>query len=125
MNDLNYILDVNGEPVVEHDLLAWGRWMQVGNRVVRRTRVLGATKAEDCEVSTVFLALNHNFSQSGPPVLWETMIFGGSLDGEQWRYTSRAEAITDHERIIESMRVGRNPCNDDNAPPPVGRKIIL
>lgn len=41
-----------------------------------------------CEVSTVFLSTDHNFRFVGPPVLWETMVFGGPWDEEQWRDTS-------------------------------------
>ncbi len=56
------------------------------------------------EVSTVFLALNHSFvSDEGPPILWETMIFGLSPEQEenhgeyQERYTSAKEARSGHE----------------------------
>jgi hypothetical protein len=35
----------------------------------------------------------------GPPVLWETFVFGGVLDGEMQRYTSKADALAGHQRM--------------------------
>ena len=44
-------------------------------------------------VSTVFLGLEMAF-RDGPPVLFETMIFGGPFDEQfQWRYHTKKEAI--------------------------------
>jgi hypothetical protein len=51
----------------------------------------------------VFLGLDHSFRQ-GPPILWETMVFGGPLDGEMMRYTSRAEAFDGHQEMCRRVR---------------------
>lgn len=49
-------------------------------------------------VSTVFLGLDHSYGK-GPPILWETMVFGGSMRDEYMeRYTSEQEALEGHER---------------------------
>lgn len=56
-------------------------------------------------VSSVFLAMDHGFSRSGPPVLFETMIFGGPHDGWQQRSTSK-EGILDYHRIAVEMCSG-------------------
>lgn len=65
-----YILTPDRKVVRCASLGAWARWFeQAENRIVRKTDVAG------CEVSTVFLGLNHNWGD-GPPVLWETMVFG-------------------------------------------------
>lgn len=53
---------------------------------------------ETVKISTVFLVLDHGLGQ-GIPVLWETMVFGGALDGEQDRYTSRKAALAGHEAM--------------------------
>ena len=58
----------------------------------------------DVRVSTVFLGLDHSLTLDGPPVLWETMVFGGDNDQYQQRYTSRAEAIEGHGAILERER---------------------
>ena len=58
------------------------------------------TKLPDCEVSTVFLVLNHNHFGDGPPILFETMIFGGSHDLFQWRYSAWNEAAEGHADAV-------------------------
>jgi hypothetical protein len=92
-----YMLDGQGNPVPERDLLTWARWMETGTRVLKQTD-LGIWGF----VSTVFLALDHNFclGLDAKPVLWETMIFGGPYDQEQYRYSSREEALAGHEELV-------------------------
>lgn len=53
-------------------------------------------------VSTVFLGIDHNFSPTGSPVLYETMIFAGKSwsDEYQRRYHTRAEAIEGHDYAV-------------------------
>lgn len=48
-------------------------------------------------VSTIFLGLDHRFSGDGPPILFETMIFGGPHDGYQERYCTWEEAKEGHK----------------------------
>ena len=102
-----YILDDNGNPVPEPDLMAWGRWMQTGDRTVKNTQVANV------RVSTVFLGLDHNYG-TGTPLLFETMCFPGEsgeeLDGDGFfdRYATREEAAEGHERIVERVRKGPN-----------------
>ena len=54
-------------------------------------------------VSTVFLGLDHNYSPFGPPVLWESLVFGGPLDGEMDRYSSRAQALAGHQALCQRV----------------------
>lgn len=51
---------------------------------------------EEINVSTVFLALDHAFSQEAGPILFETMIFGGEQDQWQRRYRTWADAEFGH-----------------------------
>lgn len=67
---------------------------------IARTHIGGAT------VSTVFLMHDHNWHLDGLPILFETMVFGGDMDGYQERYSSYDEAIEGHKRICE-MAEGR------------------
>ena len=76
------------EPVLV-DLMEWARWFETADRVVAKSIVHSTT------VSTVFLGLNHRFV-SGRPLLFETMVFGGSLDREQWRCSTWEEAEKQH-----------------------------
>ena len=52
------------------------------------------------DVSTVFLALDHSFGRAGPPLLFETMVFGGKLDGEQERCATWDEAEKMHAKYL-------------------------
>ncbi len=96
-----YIL-VDREPVKCDDLLEWGRWMEEGDRHV------ALTKLENVHVSTVFLGLDHSFSFAGRsrPVLFETMIFGGEHDQEQWRYCTWDEAAAGHAEALALAKEG-------------------
>ena len=51
------------------------------------------------EVSTVSLEFDHQYGD-GPPLLFETMVFGGPMDGSQWRYATLEEAEKGHCAIM-------------------------
>jgi hypothetical protein len=55
-------------------------------------------------VSTIFLPLDHSW-EPGPPILFETMIFGGALDQEQWRYCTWDEAAAGHRHAVRMTLV--------------------
>lgn len=88
-----YILNAEGEPEPCDDLLRWARWIETADRHV------GKDQIGDVKVSTVFLGLDHSFG-NGPPLLLETMIFGGEHDGFCERYATRQEAIIGHARAV-------------------------
>ncbi len=94
-----YILE--GHNPVSSDLLDWAQWMENNNRVVSQTNL--KIDGKEVLVSTVFLGLDHNFNDKGPPILFETMIFGSSLDGEQERYATWSEAEEGHLQMLDRM----------------------
>jgi hypothetical protein len=81
-------------PVECKDILTWGRWFEKAERHVGKTEQDGIT------VSTVFLGLDHNYGE-GPPVLFETMIFGGDHNEYQERYCTWEEAEAGHEEACK------------------------
>jgi hypothetical protein len=94
-----YILDADNH-AVEVDLLTWGMWFEdADNRAVRYTQITSAVA-----VSTVFLGINHRVFSKGPPLLFETLIFGGPLDGEGARYSSYDDAETGHATFVRKAR---------------------
>ena len=106
---LNYILDEQGQPQPCEDILEWGRWFQTHDRVVKQDYVEGErttaahtsiSEGHGVGVSTVFLGLDHNYTGHGPPILWESMVFGTALDGEMRRYESKEAAIRGHEELL-------------------------
>jgi hypothetical protein len=58
---------------------------------------------DKCAVSTVFLGLDHQWGE-GDPILFETMIFGGPLDQEMWRYETWDQAERGHEDAVTEAR---------------------
>jgi hypothetical protein len=94
MTDAHYILDAQHRAVAV-DYETWARWFEQG---VDGRRV-AHTILPSCEISTIFLSLDHQFGQ-GPPLLFETMVFGGSLDQECDRYSTWAEAEAGHAAMV-------------------------
>jgi hypothetical protein len=96
-----YILDADGKTVPATDLHAWSKWFADGhaNRILKLDEL-----ANDISVSTVFLGIDHGFGRRGPPILWETVIFGGPHDEYQERYTSRDDALAGHAKALAIAR---------------------
>ena len=62
------------------------------------------TTIGDVEISTVWLGLDHQYGD-GPPLIFETMVFGGGLDQQQWRYSTLDAAHAGHDEVVEKVRV--------------------
>lgn len=91
-----YIL-VNGKPVEEPDVLKWAKWFESADRVVEKTLV------GDVEISTVFMALDHGFGVN-PPLLYETMVFGGAMDLHSNRYGTVGDAKRGHFEMVDAVK---------------------
>jgi hypothetical protein len=96
-----YILEA-GEPVPVADMMTWALWFEEASRSM--TRHLGDDTIGAARVSTVFLGLNHAWNESEPPLIFETMVFGGPLDGEQERWSTTDQAINGHAAMCERVR---------------------
>ena len=88
----------DGEPVPAPDLIAWAEWFETADRDIAKTTI------GDVLVSTVFLGLDHSFGEPGPPILFETMVFGGELDQRMERYSSLEDAMLGHERWVARVK---------------------
>lgn len=97
-----YVLQA-GIPIPTNDMEAWSMFMGSGERVLKTTDVF-TPGAETVRVSTVFLGLDHNFFGGGPPILWETMVFGGPHDTAQRRYSSAKDALEGHQKTVSGLR---------------------
>lgn len=105
-----YILDDSHNPV-EASGLKWAMWIESSNdkRRVARDELPGGGM-----ISTVFLGLDHRFGEDGPPILFETMVFGPPLERAgtpdrreplaQERYSTWAEAEAGHAVLLEKFR---------------------
>jgi len=81
--------DRQGRPV--HDRAA--------QRELRKNKRVAETTIDDSWVSTVHLGLDHGYGD-GPPVIFETMVFGGPLSDECEWYCTEAEALTGHAAMV-------------------------
>lgn len=124
MTNKHYIL--KGTTVVEVPMMEWAKWFETAKdeRIVKQEFVLPGksipikigesfkvklsedeVKASGCRLSTVFLGIDHNFGD-GPPILFETMVFGGKWEGEMDRYSTYDEALMGHERMKKRILAG-------------------
>lgn len=58
---------------------------------------------EGVEVFTSWLGVDHNFLGVGPPLIFETMVFGSERDEEQHRYATEEEALLGHSGVAEMV----------------------
>ncbi len=111
-----YILE--GHEPKKSDLFSWGYWLEsanVNDRRVNRTKVgipawkywmgklLKIKQWEPVLISTVFLGLDHRFGE-GPPLLFETMVFGGKHHQEIDRYSTWDEAEKGHAKFVKLIK---------------------
>lgn len=92
-----YVLD--GKKAVPCDLMTWAKWFETA----REDRIVAKTELEDCTVSTVFLGLDHSFSE-GPPQIFETLVFDGPHDGDMDRYETWEQAEAGHVAMVERVK---------------------
>ncbi|MNF56551.1 hypothetical protein D3C84_380410 [compost metagenome] len=93
----HYVLD--GKTPVQATLLEWAAFYQTADRHV------GNTKIGRIWISTVFLGIDHGYDPRQPPVLFETMVFGGGeLHETMIRYATWAEAEAGHNDMVEVVQ---------------------
>lgn len=104
-----YILDDDGNPRLAHSGREWAEWFERSHKSKGKdNRILQQDLVGSVFISTVFLALDHNYYDDGPPVLWETMIFhdmpDSAVDQYIQRYCTRDEAIIGHMKAVELVK---------------------
>jgi hypothetical protein len=95
-----YILEGHEVRQVDDDILEWGRWLEAHKDECR----VAFDTIYDVGVSTVFLGSDRRLSGDGPPLLFETTVFGGPLDGYTDRYSTWEEAEAGHKAIVEHVK---------------------
>ena len=99
-----YVLDEAGNPRPEPSRMTWANWFKDSSNWIVKQERIGPSR-----ISTVFLGLDNNFSAEGPPVLWETLVFGGPLADEGGRCAgSREQAEAMHQAMAEKVRAAQN-----------------
>lgn len=97
----NMLYRLKGHTPVPVTFLEWLKPpMQCGTQVAQSTLT---ERRQSVIVSTVFLGINHAHG-SGPPLLFETMIFGGKQNGFCCRYSTWRKAVAGHRVIVRELR---------------------
>jgi hypothetical protein len=93
-----------GKKVKVVTLLEWAEYMSnldpYFRHVARTFFIVDST--EYCNLSTVFLGIDHALGESHP-ILFESMIFGGSKDEQMRRYYDWDEAEIGHGELTEQV----------------------
>ena len=92
----NYILR-GKEAIPCEDIVEWAQKYEKMNRRVALDYV------GDIKISTVFLGLDHAFD-GGPPMLFETMVFGGDFDQDGARCSTWGEAEEQHAEWLKKVK---------------------
>lgn len=94
MSDLYYL---DGQtPRLAPNIETWAKALE------RMDRRVAETFVGKVRVSTVFIGLDHQFG-NGPPLLFETMVFGGEFDDWQERCSTWEQALAQHERTVKMI----------------------
>lgn len=101
MSDKYILVDRKAVPA---DTMTWARFFEDMSQ-----RRVADTKFGDVRVSTVFLGLDHRFEDSGPPLIFETMIFGGPHADYQTRCSTWEEAEEMHRVACVLAEKGSEP----------------
>lgn len=94
MTDHYDYYNFEGEPITREE---WAE-LWAGERHVALTHV------GEVDVSTVWLGLNHSILGEGPPLIFETMVFRGKLNGKAMRYPTWGAAIAGHDQMVARVR---------------------
>lgn len=94
----------NRKPVAVADVITWGIFFQnMDNRRVARS-VIEQPEHDPVTVSTVFLGMDHGWGD-GPPLLFESMVFGGPLNEQCYRYSTWEEAEAGHAILADEATI--------------------
>ena len=92
------ILDKDHSVIEIDNVIEWGMQFEIANRRVDETKI------GDIRISTVFLGIDHTYGK-GPPLWFETMIFGGKHDQFQDRCSTWSQAIELHKAAVMLVKI--------------------
>jgi hypothetical protein len=104
---------LDGQPISRDEFVKLWRLRQVARGQANHGESLpeddpsriGSDRVGDAWISTVWLGIDHGYGH-GPPIIFETMIFGGRDDGFQARYATKEAALAGHRRVVEAVKYG-------------------
>lgn len=73
--------------------------------MLKRRIIKQSTLKNGIFISTVWLGMNHNWSDDGPPIIFESMVFAGGNNPcrtlDKRRYSTRHEAVDGHNELMK------------------------
>jgi hypothetical protein len=84
-------------PVVAESFIDWCLWM-----VSADTRVM-VNEIREVMVSTRFIGINLDPQQSGEPMIFETLVMGGVLNGKRNHWSTWDMAVQGHLKICAQV----------------------
>lgn len=111
----HYWILEDGEPRPAKNLAEWGEWYaDPANFRIAHDQV---TSEVTITITTTFLGTDHTLPGQEGPVLFESLICGGSWGaGTRYRYRTRTEAIRGHAKLLTEAR--RTACLSDSPKQP-------
>jgi hypothetical protein len=86
---------------------------QISEMIRTMTKHVADEDVNGNRISTVWLGMDHNWGEKGPPHLFETMIFSppeSFIHRHLWRYSTWDEAVEGHKKAVEWVKNG---CKED------------
>jgi hypothetical protein len=80
------------------DLMEWAQNFDIMDRHVADDMI------GESRVSTVFLGIDHRLLGDGPPLIFETLVFGGPLADEMDRYSTWEESEAGHTAMVKRVQ---------------------
>jgi hypothetical protein len=106
-----YILTDQHEVVEERDLKVWARWVE-DHQDESQVALDIIDEQTGAYISTRFFGLNLNLAwdleRAHPPVVFETMVFGGPLHLQQQRYHTWAQAVAGHAALLARAKAAHD-----------------
>lgn len=106
-----YILR-HGKVIEEADYSAWAEWYST----FKTPPCIAHTNTAHGSVATHFLAVNLSLAPDAPPLLFETEVSGGWLDGKREKYATPEAARAGHDAWVNRARE----AEEENKLPPPG-----
>jgi len=99
---MQYILNADHSVEPMADPVEWHERMQIDDIIVGRESIGEST------VTTSFTGLEDGTS-AGRPLVFETYVQKGALDGRRWRWATYKEAEEGHKRVVAQLRLTTRP----------------
>ncbi|MCP4898247.1 MAG: hypothetical protein GY906_14840 [bacterium] len=108
-----YFILSEGTVSEEPDYEAWSKWYENAYEGVSN---IAHTETAQGTVTTKFTAMSMTLDKKAAPMVFETTVSGGWLDGKIERYPTVEEAKKGHDSWVEKVKKEE----DENVVPPPG-----